>query len=222
MKSSTLRQALAWIVTILVPVALVLTAVRAMFSPLFLRFEYNTPGFPPDPIGFTQADRLRWSQYAVDYLVNSAGISYLGDLRFDDGRPQYNERELEHMVDVKNTVQAAFKVWYFSLAALLVLGVWAWRGGWWAEFRHGLQRGGWLSIFLLGTIILLALLSFGVLFVAFHNVFFAPGTWTFEYSDTLIRLFPERFWRDIFIYIGVLSIAGGLLLALGLKPRKSY
>jgi hypothetical protein len=30
----------------------------------------------------------------------------------------------------------------------------------------------------------------------------------------LIRLFPERFWRDTFIAIGLLSLAGGLGLGL--------
>jgi uncharacterized membrane protein len=67
-------------------------------------------------------------------------------------------------------------------------------------------------MFLLGGIILFVLLAFGVIFVAFHQVFFESGTWTFFYSDTLIRLFPERFWRDTFIAVGVLAGGAGLLL----------
>ena len=43
--------------------------------------------------------------------------------------------------------------------------------------------------------------------------FFAAGTWTFEYSDTLIRLFPEAFWYDAALTIAGLSVGGGLLLA---------
>ena len=64
------------------------------------------------------------------------------------------------------------------------------------------------------------LASFGVFFVAFHQVFFDPGTWIFLWSDTLIRLFPERFWRDVFIYVGVLSLAGGLALGFGFRSKK--
>jgi integral membrane protein (TIGR01906 family) len=63
-------------------------------------------------------------------------------------------------------------------------------------------------------VIIFVIVGFGVLFVAFHNVFFEPGTWVFFYSDTLIRLFPERFWRDIFIYVGLISALLGLLVAL--------
>jgi integral membrane protein (TIGR01906 family) len=196
----------------LLPVALVLTVVRALLTPLFLNFEYDTPNFPPDSYGFTKEDRLYWSRFAVDYLLNPAGISYLGDLRFKDGSPVYNERELSHMVDVKNTVQVALRVWVLSLALLLGLGVWAWRGGWLEQFRQGVVRGSWLTVFFLVTILLFVLFAFGGLFVTFHNIFFKPGTWTFFFSDTLIRLFPERFWRDIFILVGTLALGGALAL----------
>ena len=124
------------------------------------------------------------------------------------------------MVDVKSALGAALTVWRLSLVALVVLGLWAWRGGWLGSYRLGLSRGGFLTTALLGAAIVLVLLSFGVFFVAFHNVFFESGTWVFEYSDTLIRLFPERFWRDIFIYVGILAGGAGLALGYGLRPKK--
>jgi len=215
-----LQKLLSWVVTLLVPGALVLTAVRVMMTPVFLNIEYNLPNFPPDRFGFTTQDRLYWSRYALNYLLNSADISYLGDLRFQNGQPVYNERELHHMVDVKNTVKNALLFWYVSLGLLLVMGVWAWRGGWMSSFQHGLARGGWLTVLLVGTIIVFVLLSFGVFFVFFHDVFFQPGTWMFQYSDTLIRLFPERFWKDLFIYVGTLAVVGGLVLAFVFRGKK--
>ena len=217
MNNPTLTKALAWIVTLLTPVALVLTAVRILLTPAFPPFEYSMPGFPADPYGFTLEERLHWSYFAVEYLVNDAGIEYLGDLRFEDGTPVYNERELKHMLDVKITVQGALRVWWLSLAALLGLGLWAWFGRWFDAYRRGLSRGGWLTAILVAGMLAFVVLSFGVIFVAFHNVFFAPGTWVFYYSDTLIRLFPERFWRDIFIYVG--AISAGLGLAIGYLAR---
>jgi integral membrane protein (TIGR01906 family) len=212
--------ALSWVATILTPVILSLTAMRLIMVPVFLNFEYNTPNFPPDRYGFTKEERLYWSNIALEYLLNSADISFLGDLRFADGTPVYNERELEHMVDVKNTLHKAFIVWYVSIGVVLILGIWAWRSGWWEIYRRGLWRGGWLTVLLVAALILIVLLSFGVFFVAFHNVFFAPGTWVFNYSDTLIRLFPERFWRDIFIIVGSITILCGLALSYGLSPSK--
>jgi integral membrane protein (TIGR01906 family) len=210
---------LSWLVTILTPVVIVLTAVRLLMAPAFLSFEYNTPNFPPDRYGFTLQDRLYWSNIALEYLLNDAGIEFLGDLRFADGTPVYNQRELKHMVDVKIAVKAALNIWRVSGLALFLLALWAWRGGWFDAFRSGLARGAWLTAISVGALILFALLSFGVFFVAFHNVFFEPGTWMFEFSDTLIRLFPERFWRDIFIYVGVFSIGAGLLIAFLLRRK---
>jgi uncharacterized membrane protein len=64
-------------------------------------------------------------------------------------------------------------------------------------------------------------LAFHVIFVAFHNVFFQAGTWQFLFSDTLIRLFPERFWQDTFIALGVLAGGGGLLVGLLVRDKPS-
>lgn len=218
--SSGLYTALSWLVTLLLPVALALTAVRLLFTPLFLQMEYSMPGFPQDTFGFTKEDRLYWSNIAMEYLLNDAGIEFLGDLRFEDGTPVYNERELRHMLDVKNAIKMAFNVWMVSLGALLLLGVWAFRGGWWAAFRRGLRRGGWLTAGLIAAILVSVAAAFGVFFVAFHNVFFEPGTWMFLYSDTLIRLFPERFWRDIFIYVGALTLAAALAIVFATRKSK--
>lgn len=219
-QDSSQRNLLSWLVTILVPVILVLTGVRLMMSSAFLFIEYNLPGFPADRYGFTTADRLYWAEIAKDYLINTSGIEFLADLRFDDGSPVYNERELQHMLDVKKVVTAAMSVWLISLGGLLLLTMWARHNQWSEAYRTGLRRGGWLTVILVGVIIFFVLISFGVFFVAFHNVFFEPGTWVFNYSDTLIRLFPERFWRDIFIYVGGFAVLGGLGMALGFRKKR--
>lgn len=211
--------ALGWLITLLVLVAVVMTAVRLLLAPWFLTFEYNTPNFPADPYGFTYEERLKWANLSMEYLVNDAGVEFVGDLRFEDGTPVFNERELEHFVDVKVILGAALNVWRGSLVLLVLLALWAWRGGWMAQYLHGLGRGGWLTTAFVVFIIAFVAISFNVMFVAFHNVFFEPGTWMFNFSDTFIRLFPERFWRDIFIYIGVFSALVGS--AIGYLSRRA-
>ena len=219
LSSTGYRRWLSWIVAILVPVVLILTSVRLLMTPAFVNLEYRTPNFPSDPYGFTQEDRLYWSQIALDYLLNDEGISYLENLQFEDGSQVYNARELKHMVDVKNVLQAALLVWYASLISIFLLGIWAYWGAWWDEYKHGLARGGWITVLLIAVTLVGVLIAFSVLFVFFHQVFFDSGTWVFRFSDTLIRLFPERFWRDTFIAIGMLSIAGGLALGLGFRRK---
>jgi len=216
---------LSWLITILVPLALIGLGLRILLSPIFLRVEYNMPYFPPDGFGFTKADRLKWAPYALNYLTNSADISYLGDLKFDDGSPLYNERELSHMADVKRVTKNALNVWYVALALLTLLGVWSWRGGWNPAYRQGLMRGGWLMVILAVVIGVIAVIGIAVnpdiffsFFTAFHHLFFTGDSWLFYFSDTLIRLFPIRFWQDAFLFDAMIALGGGV--ALGLIFRK--
>jgi integral membrane protein (TIGR01906 family) len=217
---------LSWLVSLLVPLALIGLGLRVLLMPLFLQVEYNMPYFPPDEFGFTKADRLKWAPYALNYLTNRADISYLSDLKFEDGKPLYNERELSHMNDVKRVTQGALKVWYISLAALALLGVWAWAGGWGQAYRLGLMRGGWLMVILAITIGLIAVVGISVnpdiffsFFAGFHSLFFEGDSWLFLFSDTLIRLFPIRFWQDAFLFAALIALGGGAALGLGIRGK---
>jgi integral membrane protein (TIGR01906 family) len=207
----------SWLVTLLAPFAIIMLAVRMLLTPVFPEIEYRMPGFPEDAYGFSLQDRLRWAKPSIEYLVNNAEISFLADLKFDNGSPIYNERELSHMLDVKIVVQKLLQVWYLALAVQAVLGVWAWRGGWTKAYLNGWRRGGWLTVGLLVGLGLFASVSFWQFFSWFHSLFFSGDSWLFEFSDTLIRLFPLRFWQDCVAYIAVFSLLIGLGLGQGLK-----
>jgi integral membrane protein (TIGR01906 family) len=217
----TIFRIFSWLVTLLIPLALTFLGLRLMLSRAFLEVEYRMPGFPPDKYGFTLTDRLHWSRYALDYLVNDADIAYLGDLAFPDGSPLYNGRELSHMQDVKGVVGPVLWIGYGGWLLLLALGLWARFGGWWTGYLRGLRRGGWLTVGLAAGIGIFAAVSFWQFFTVFHSLFFTGDSWLFLYSDTLIRLFPMRFWQDAFIFAGVITIGGGLALGLALRPKKA-
>lgn len=214
-----LYRVLTWFVTLLLPLALTFLGLRLLLTHAFLELEYRTPGFPSDDYGFNLQDRLHWSKLSVDYLLNNADISFLGNLTFPDGSALFTERELSHMQDVKNVVQPVLWIGYAVWAFLLGMGLWARFGGWWTEYVRGLRRGGWLSVVLLAVIGLFAGISFWQFFTVFHKLFFTGDSWLFLYSDTLIRLFPIRFWQDAFLFAGVLDLLGGLALVLGLRPK---
>ncbi|WP_115788469.1 TIGR01906 family membrane protein [Arthrobacter silvisoli] len=210
------------------PVVLLVVAIRAVTSPLFLWVEYNRPGFPGDGYGFSTDDRMTYGSYAVDYLSNWAGPRYLGDLVREDGTKLFKDSEVVHMADVKLVMLSAF-----GAAALMVLiGIIAMlylrkrsTGG----IRRGLFAGSIATL-----VVILALGTLGVLgwqqfFTEFHRIFFANGTWTFALEDTLIRLFPGQFWMDAGIAIAGLVFLAALLTLIftwptrrrrGLPPRK--
>lgn len=202
-------------IIILIPIFLLMTSIRILINPDYPLVEYRMPGFPADPFGFTPVERLNYAQVSVEYLLNGEPVSFLGDLKMADGSPLYNERELSHMLDVKNLVQGMLRAWWFILAALLLLAFLAWRIRWLDGFFHQVAWGGWATLALVGLMVLSTFLDFSALFTGFHRIFFTGDTWLFYTSDSLIRLFPERFWSDAFLYIGTFTIAGGLIAIFG-------
>ncbi len=207
-----------WIYTLCIPIYLLMTIVRIFISPAYATFEYQRPYFPADSYGFSQEERLKWAIYGIDYLTNDQGIEFLGDLTFNDGDPLFIESELSHMKDVKNVVKGMLVAWNgISLFLLLFIAASAVIKQRKALFLAS-SAGGWLTVIFVSSILLFLAIDFDALFTAFHGLFFKGNTWLFAYSDTLIRLYPIIFWRDVFIYI----MSGNLLLGalLGVLGKK--
>jgi integral membrane protein (TIGR01906 family) len=213
MPASTVRF-LKLLLFLLLPLLLVTGSVRLLITDQYLAFEYSKANFPADPFGFDQAQRLAYASANFRYAREGQSIATLAAQRLGDA-PLYNERELKHMQDVQNVYQAAWLVWRLAVGiALLAALALAWRAETRPALAAAIQWGGLLTAGLVAVVGLLAVVAWRFWFVAFHQIFFAPGTWTFNYSDTLIRLFPEKFWFDAALTISGLSLLGGLLLAL--------
>ena len=188
---------------ITLPYLFVMINVRLVMTPVFLSFEYNRPGFPEDVYGLTREDRLMYAPYAVNYLLNGADITYLGDLTFPDGSLLFNVRELQHMRDVKILTQIAYWVTVGMALGVLAASVVLRRI---ARLRLTLFRGALLTIGVVIAIAAAAVFNWDFFFTGFHELFFQGNTWYFAYSDTLIRLFPEQFWFDAALTIGALTV----------------
>ena len=198
-----------WIATILVPVILILMAIRLLLTPLYIQVEYRLPGFPEDSFGFNFKERLNWADLSRVYLLNNESIDFLGDQKLNETTPLYNQRELRHMYDVKTVIKSAMNVLLVSIVFEIGWGYWSSRSNKAIDFRKAISRGGWLSAGLVIAILVYLAMNFNSLFTNFHRIFFEGDTWLFRYSDTLIRLFPIQFWRDAFICIAVLTLLVG-------------
>ncbi len=211
-----LLRILSLLVTLAVPMLLVLISIRLLTTETYLRLEYTKPDFPPDEYGFTIEDRLHYGPYAVQYLTSNAGIDYLASLTFPNGAPFFNERELDHMLDVKKVMQIAFAALGVTLFlfALNVVVLNRSPGGRQA-LRQGLFSGGVLMLVILIGLVLYVVIDWDAFFTRFHEMFFSEGSWQFSFSDSLIRLYPVRFWQDAALTIGGLSGLGALLLMVG-------
>ena len=62
------------IIIVLVPLVLTLTNVRLLLTHAFPIIEYNIIGVTPDAYGLSTADRIKWSNLSMDYLMGSQGM----------------------------------------------------------------------------------------------------------------------------------------------------
>jgi len=198
------------LLAIIYPFILLILAVRAVTSPLFLWVEYNRPGFPGDGYGFSTDDRMTYGSYAVDYLSNWAGPRYLGDLVQRSGEKLFKDGEVSHMADVKVVILSTFGAGVLLLLLALIAILYLRKrstGG----VRRGLFAGSIITLVLILGLGTLAALGWQQFFTEFHRIFFADGSWTFSLDDTLIRLFPSQFWMDAGIAIGAMVLLASIV-----------
>jgi integral membrane protein (TIGR01906 family) len=207
-----------WLLILSLPVLLLAVNLRLVTGHWFVRWEYGRAGFPPDPFGLSTKERIRLAEVCQEYLATNADISLLADLKLSSGEPAFNQRELRHMADVQAV--------YLDLTIAGAIAALIWVGGATALVVSGRARevipatllnGSLFTLSLLAAVASFMVVSWGLFFTTFHRVFFEGNTWTFPPSDTLIRLFPNRFWVDIgAAIVGALFVEA---LAIGVASR---
>ena len=217
------------ILIVLLPLVLTLTNVRLLLTHLYPQIEYSIIGVPDDPYGLTTTDRIKWANLSMDYLTGSQGIDFVRAFRFPPGvnaPPEsciyyldgdcnrfYNDRELQHMLDVKVVLQKVLNVWALAGIASLLAAAALFYFHEISALRGALLGGAGVTLVILVAIVTYLSLDFNDFFVQFHGVFFAAGTWTFLFTDSFIRLFPEKFWEDAFTIIGGGAVLEALAIA---------
>jgi len=205
--ASKVLQMILPIITILTSVLLMLVMAKSL-----LQIEYRLPGFPEDRYGFNLEDRVYWASIDIEYLIRDYEPDYFDDFLLEDGSPMHNVRELKHLEDVKRLVRVAWKVWAVGVGIVLFLIITLWRVGETKIALRGVLDGSRLTLIMMGILMVGVMVAFGVLFVGFHKIFFEGSTWIFPYSDTFIRLYPERLWRDTFIIVGLITVIEATVL----------
>ncbi|HAY43644.1 MAG TPA: TIGR01906 family membrane protein [Micrococcaceae bacterium] len=205
------------LLAIIFPVLTLIAAIRLVATPAFLAMAYARPGFPSDRFGFTDPERLTYGSYGVDYLNNFAGPEYLSGLKLPTGSSMFSGQEVQHMLDVKNLIGLGYVIGAVLAVLAIVFIVYLanrYAGG----VRRALFAGAIVTVVLFAAVAALAITGWSTFFTGFHNLFFSEGTWTFSVSDTLIRLYPEQFWMDSAVAIGVLMVLTVLVVLIACWP----
>lgn len=169
--------------------------------------KYNTL----ERIPVSQEDLEKVTVYLLDYLKD-----HNKDLNVQaviNGVEQnfYNEREIAHMVDVKNLFALNQNLWALSGTFMVLLGYYFYLQKEYTLLTKTILSCVIMALVLLTCITLFVSLDFTNAFTIFHEMFFTNDLWILDYSkDYLLNLVPEPFFVDIAIRLGTVLIGAYL------------
>jgi integral membrane protein (TIGR01906 family) len=134
----------------------------------------------------------------------------------------FNEREKEHLKDVKDLIQLILFIFYFSIILFFVLSILLILSNK-NNIKSIIKNAGIIFLFsgfltFLDAFIfwLMLKLNFDLAFELMHKIFFRIGTYVFDPSfENIVVLYPPQFFYDITINIVVNTLAFSFFLFLG-------
>ena len=215
---ATLRGSLAALVTgVATALVVVALAILPFLNPLWVGFEQGRAeagawtGFGPGDLAYVTNAIL------ADLVIGPPDFAV--EL---DGQPVLVEREREHMRDVRG-VFATFALTAVGGSMLLVAAFLA--SGWFgvrsrAGFWRRLATSGRAVVVVTVVGGLAGMIFFDLAFELFHRLFFPAGTYLFDpRTDRLVQLFPEQFWVETTIGVGIVVIVLSIVLSVLARRR---
>ena len=192
----TILGLLAGLATMITIVAL---AILVFLNPAWVGFEQDRTG----------AAALTGFDSATVHMVTN---SILHDLAFGppnfavavNGQEVLGVRERAHMVDVRNVFFAFGAIAVLAVLILVNIGIFA-RGRAW--FRRAVRTGAIVLAVVIVVLGAIAAVAFDTVFQVFHELFFPAGSFDFDASSKLIQLFPDQFWFETSLLLGLVILA---------------
>jgi integral membrane protein (TIGR01906 family) len=186
------------------PIVIIALALLPFLTPLWI--------YP----GQERAEADAWTGWPIE-TVHSVTGSVLADLiigppDFDqvvDGSPVFDSAEQGHLRDVR-TVLIGFAALAVVGAVALAVALWTGRGT--AQAWRGVGWGARILVVAILAIGIFSVVAFDTAFELFHRLLFPAGSYTFDpATERLVQLFPEVFWYQTAIAIGIVIIVLSVL-----------
>ena len=212
------RHIAALLFIVALPVALLTTNIRIAANEPRL-YEYAIDHYDGvETTGIERAELVRASGELRDYFKSDSDEPLF--IRVEqDGEPValFSQRETRHLQDVRTAFQYTFRVQeasvLFVLAYIVIVFIWAQEGSLRSlASQAGIAAlAGGVAVVGVGAV---ALAGFDQFWERFHGVLFTNDFWQLDPSrDHLIQIFPEAFWQDVSLWIGLATL--GELAVLG-------
>lgn len=151
--------------------------------------------------GLTPAEVDRVAAETRDYLANDDDLLNVSV----DGAPFYSEREVLHMVDVKRLMARVYDAGWAALGFIIAFAIitfWRSKQALRRLARSILSACGIVALVFV-VLAIIALSGFDAAFRSFHQIFFTNDLWQLTSRDSLIQLFPQRFFFDTTVLIAL-------------------
>ncbi len=183
------------LLVVLFPLLISLLCVRVAFTEGFVEFVYSKTELPPDSMPYQQ--RLNIAKLGLRSVISHKGMEEFKNSGL------FNQREINHMEDVKRLLKVFFSIIYVGMPIFL-LGLF--------KLKKLKEIG---QVFFFGALLLeafalfvlfVSLINYEWLFIAFHELFFDPYSWRFFDEDMLLRVYPMDFWYKATLYTTLMVI----------------
>jgi integral membrane protein (TIGR01906 family) len=195
-------------------------------------YEYATDHYDTvETTGISRQELLRASAELRSYFNTGEGAISTTVIQDGESVALYNDRETQHLRDVRDLFRLVFRVQEASLLFIstyvVLVFIWAREGTLRRLAREALiASAAGLAVLAGAGVVVLA--GFESAFERFHLVAFDNDLWKLDPSrDRLIQMFPENFWYDLtvwiaavtFVELALTAIVSGIALWLTHEPR---
>lgn len=134
----------------------------------------------------------------LDYIMGNRDNL---EVNLESGEPFFNQKEVDHMVDVRGLYQGAHLVFIISLVLFIALTIFYINQGsevFWFTLKQSYKTAFILFGGIIGLIALYAAIDFDGFWTNFHHVFFRNDLWLLDpTTDRLIQLVPLPFFNQL-------------------------
>jgi integral membrane protein (TIGR01906 family) len=210
--------ALVVAIAVTVPAILVADGLRVVTGDWYVRAAYEHGGVPKDDLGLTAEQRTTLALTGLHSIRpdEKDGLELLRRARLPGGTPAFTAREIRHLSDVRTLLSRLYTLQVAAAVVIVALGVGlAFRPTRRTLVPRALRLGALLTLGLAALVGVLSVVYWPAFSTPFHLVFFGESSWRFDNADTLRRLYPDRFWIDTAIVLGVLAVVQAAALWFG-------
>ena len=202
MKSKKYIYALAIILIVLS--SLVMSVEWTAFSKSFYKKQYEKLN-TAENMQMSQEDLFTSTDILLDYITDKEENIDLEVVVNGEKVEMFNQKEKDHMIDVKNLYQGVKSFKYLALGfafVIVLIGIKTKDINNARLLKESFRMSAIILAVFIGVIVFYSLIDFNAFWIKFHEIFFTNDLWLLDpYTDRMINMFPEVFFNQMVLRI---------------------